>query len=92
MAKNQSNFEAGEQLIKRLKESGFDVVSNEVRKKEPKYDYDVKINNKKVITILPRSKCLFKYIGKLSSGKLVTAHKKQDVEKLFNTLLQLKGE
>ena len=92
MAENHTNFEAGEKLIDKLKGAGFKVEPNEVRKNEPKYDYDVKIHNKKVITLLPRKKCLFKYIGKASSGKLVTVRKKQDVEKLYKTLVELKGE
>jgi len=90
--KNKTNFKEAENLMKKLEQQGFKIQPNEVRKIGIKYDYDVNLKGKRVITILPRSKCLFKYTGIISSGKLITTKNKTDIDALYASLLEFKKE
>ena len=90
--KKQTNFKEAENLMNKLKDQGFKIKPNEVRKSKPKYDYDVKHNGKNIITILPRSNCFFKYIGIISDGKLATIKTNKDLEKLYGVVIEFKNE
>jgi len=92
MTKKQTNFEAGEKFLNKLKDQGFKIKPNEVRKNAPKGDYTIMNNGKPILNILPRAKCHFKYIDILSSGKLVTVGNKKEIDALFTSLLEFKDE